>query len=158
MHEFHSLSPDPFHAGERGGSGWLLRNPASTLEPIPDAPEPANNRALRLTQMRDLARRFSSQVQRENSKWEMRMLTQPIYRYEIADENSAVVDGAVFAFVWTAGTDPGSAPQPSKPVALTRAYSGTMPPRDSRTVKRGSIIRARRFGKPNHPLSAFSMA
>ena len=56
--------------------------------------------------MRDLARRFTSQVDRENSKWEMRLLTQPIYRYEISDENSPVVDGAIFAFVWTAGTDP----------------------------------------------------
>ncbi len=56
--------------------------------------------------MRDLARHFSSQVRRENSKWEMRLLTQPIYRYEISDEKSTIVDGAVFAFLWTAGTDP----------------------------------------------------
>jgi hypothetical protein len=106
MHEFHSLVPDSLHAGARGGSGWLAQEPGTILKSIPDAPEPAKNRALRLTQMRDLARRFSAQVHRENSKWEMRMLTQPIYRYEIADENSAVIDGALFAFVWTAGTDP----------------------------------------------------
>ena len=36
----------------------------------------------------------------------MRLLTQPIYRYEITDAKSPIVDGAVFAFVWTAGTDP----------------------------------------------------
>ena len=36
----------------------------------------------------------------------MRLLPQPLYRYEISDENSPVVDGAVFTFVWTAGTDP----------------------------------------------------
>jgi hypothetical protein len=56
--------------------------------------------------MRDLARRFSASVQRQNSKWEMRLLTQPIYRYETSDESAAIVDGAIFAFVWTAGTDP----------------------------------------------------
>jgi hypothetical protein len=106
MHEFHSLASTPLHSGERGGSGWLPQEPGIKLEPVPDAPEPARNRALRLTQMRDLARRFTAQVDREGSKWEMRVLSQPIYRYEISDESSPVVDGAVFAFVWTAGTDP----------------------------------------------------
>ncbi|MFI5460243.1 MAG: hypothetical protein ACHRXM_32905 [Isosphaerales bacterium] len=106
MHEFHSLAPNPLYAGERGGSGWLPQEPGIRLEPVPDAPEPAKNQARRLAQMRDLARRFTSQVHRENSKWKMRLLTQPIYRYEISDANSPVVDGAVFAFVWTAGTDP----------------------------------------------------
>jgi hypothetical protein len=106
MHEFHSLAPHPLYSGERGGSGWLPQEPGITRELIPDAPVPARNEALRLTQMRDLARRFTSQVERENSKWEMRLLSQPIYRYEISDDNSSIVDGAVFTFVWTAGTDP----------------------------------------------------
>ena len=106
MHEFHSLCPSPLFAAERGGSDWLPQEPGLRLEPVRDAQEPADNRARRLTQMRDLARRFTSQVQRENSKWKMRLLSQPIYRYEITDEKSPVVDGAVFAFLWTAGTDP----------------------------------------------------
>src|SRR5689334_13797406 len=53
-----------------------------------------------------LARRFTSQVDRRNHRSEMRLLPQPHYRYEIKDEGSPVVDGAVFAFVWTVGTDP----------------------------------------------------
>jgi hypothetical protein len=106
MHEFHSLVPNPLSAGERGGSGWLPQEPGIQLEPLPDAPEPARIPTLRLTQMRDLARRFTAQVERENARWEMRLLPQPIYRYAIADENGPVVDGAIFAFVWTAGTDP----------------------------------------------------
>jgi hypothetical protein len=105
-HEFHSLAPKPLRSGSRGATGWAPQTPGITLEPIPDAPEPAKNPARRLTQMRDLSRRFTAQVQRENSKWEMRMMTQPLYRYEISDESSPVKDGAVFAFVWTAGTDP----------------------------------------------------
>jgi hypothetical protein len=84
----------------------LPQEPGIRLEPVPDAPEPARNATLRLAQMRDLARRFTSQVDRENTRWEMRLLPQPIYRYELADENAPVVDGAIFAFVWTAGTDP----------------------------------------------------
>ena len=106
FHEFHSLAPNPLYAGARGGSGWLPQEPGMTPEPVPDAPEPAKNQARRLTQMRDLARRFTSQMYIFDAKWELRLLTQPIYRYEISNEKSPVVDGAVFTFVWTAGTDP----------------------------------------------------
>ena len=106
MHEFHSLSANPLYAGGRGGSGWHPQEPGIKLEPVPDAPAPAANPARRLTQMRDLTRLFTSQVRRENSKWEMRLLTQPIYRYEISGKKAPIVDGAVFCFVWTAGTDP----------------------------------------------------
>jgi hypothetical protein len=105
MHEFHSLCAQPLIAGERRGSGWQPGEAGITLEPIPDAPEPAKTKVLRLAQMRELARRFSSQVDRQGGMSEMRLLTQPIYRYETADGGS-VADGAVFAFVWTAGTDP----------------------------------------------------
>lgn len=106
MHEFHSLCPEPLRTGRWGGPGWQPNQPGIKLEPIPDAPEPAGTPARRLTQMRDLARRFTAQVQRENSKWEMRLLPQPLYRYEISDDHSPIVDGAIFTFVWTAGTDP----------------------------------------------------
>jgi hypothetical protein len=106
MHEFHSLVPHSLYAGKQGGSRWLPQEPGIKPEPVPDAPAPATNPARRLAQMRELTRRFTSQVQRENSKWEMRLLPQPIYRYEISDEKSVVVDGAIFCFVWTAGTDP----------------------------------------------------
>ncbi len=106
MHEFHSLAPNPLYRGEGGGTGWLPQEPGMKLEPLAGTPEPANTQARRLTQMRDLARRFTAQVQREKSKWEMRLMPQPIYRYERSDQDSPIVDGAVFAFLWTAGTDP----------------------------------------------------
>jgi hypothetical protein len=105
MHEFHSLSSQPLVAGDRRGSGWEPKEAGITLEPIPDAPELAKTKVLRLAQMRDMARRFSSQVDRQGGMSEMRLLPQPIYRYEIEDAG-LVVDGAVFAFVWTTGTDP----------------------------------------------------
>jgi hypothetical protein len=106
FHEFHSLSPGPLFAGERHGSAWLPQEAGIAPEIIRDAPEPANTPPRRLTQMRDLARRFGAQVAREDGKNEMRLLPQPLFRYEIADERSPVVDGALFAFVWTVGTDP----------------------------------------------------
>ena len=98
MHEFHSLTPHPLYARERGGSRWLPQEPGIRLEPLTDATEPAMSQPRRLVQMRDLSRRFTAQVQRENSKWEMRLLPQPIYRYEISDDKSPIVDGAVFSF------------------------------------------------------------
>ncbi len=106
MHEFHSLVPHPLYSGARAGAGWHPEAAGIKLEPVVDSPAPAANPARRLAQMRDLTRRFTAQVQRENSKWEMRLLTQPVYRYEISDEKSPVVDGAIFSYVWTAGTDP----------------------------------------------------
>ncbi len=105
MHEFHSLTKEPLALGGNRGSGWHSQEPGITLEPIPDAPDPAQTRVLRLAQMRDLAKRFTSQVDRQGGMSEMRLLPQPIYRYEVS-EGGSVVDGAVFAFVWTSGTDP----------------------------------------------------
>ena len=37
---------------------------------------------------------------------ELRLLPQPLYRYEPNDGDSPMVDGAVFGYVWTIGTDP----------------------------------------------------
>jgi hypothetical protein len=105
MHEFHSLTSESLAVGENAGSAWHSQEPGITLSPIADSPEPAKTRVLRLAQMRDLARRFTAQVDRQGGMSEMRLLPQPIYRYEV-DESGAVVDGAVFAYVWTAGTDP----------------------------------------------------
>ena len=107
LHEFHSLAPQPIVTGtDRGGSGWQPQEAGVALEPIPEAPGPAGTEARRLTQMRDLARRYRAHVERENSNWELRLLPQPLYRYELTEKDSPIVDGAVFAYVWTAGTDP----------------------------------------------------
>ncbi|MEJ7637894.1 MAG: hypothetical protein WKF75_07920, partial [Singulisphaera sp.] len=95
LHEFHSLVPQPLDSGGRGGSGWRPAEAGIAPEPIPDAPEPSEGKVLRLAQMRDLARRFSAQVDRQGGMSEMRLLPQPLYRYVVMDEGP-VVDGAVF--------------------------------------------------------------
>jgi hypothetical protein len=109
MHEFHSLSLQALVNGKPGssGSGWQPQEPGITLAPVPDAPEPARTEARRLVQMRDLARRFSAHMFRQDSQLEeLRLLPQPLFRYEPAAD-SPVVDGALFAYVWaTIGTDP----------------------------------------------------
>jgi hypothetical protein len=107
MHEFHSLALEPLVAGRPGASGWQAKQPGITLEVIPNAPTPARSEAGRLAQMRELARRFGAHMARQDSQLdEPRLLPQPLYRYEPAGEGSPVVDGAVFAYVWTVSTDP----------------------------------------------------
>jgi hypothetical protein len=60
--------------------------------------------AARMTQMRMLARSYSVQMNDpQNTPAELRLLPQPLYRYE---DPSVERDGSIFAFVWTEGTDP----------------------------------------------------
>ncbi len=55
--------------------------------------------------MRTLTRDFTaSTLDHKDRHWELRLLPQPLYRYESTDPD--VLDGAVFAFVTSAGTDP----------------------------------------------------
>ena len=66
---------------------------------------PAKQAARRLLQMRELTRDFSATTEDDKGKrWELRMLPKPLYRYDSTDPD--VVDGAVFSFVTSAGTDP----------------------------------------------------
>jgi len=58
-----------------------------------------------LIQMRSLAREFTAHsIDYQMERWELRLLGQPLYRYEKPEGD--VVDGALFAFVTSAGTDP----------------------------------------------------
>ncbi len=60
--------------------------------------EPAASKSLRLVQMRSIARRFAATYYKPDTQetFELRVLSQPVYRYE--DETSGAVDGAVFVF------------------------------------------------------------
>jgi hypothetical protein len=40
----------------------------------------------------------------DGKPWELRLLPKPLYRY--ASRSQKVLDGALFAYVWTRGTDP----------------------------------------------------
>lgn len=105
FHEFHLLSDQPIAAATmQTNRRW---QPKSGLEvkPIPNAPAPAKTAARRLTQMRELSRQFTAHMRAE-SDWELRALTQPLYRYDVEKEKATVIDGALFTYVWTKGTDP----------------------------------------------------
>lgn len=126
-HELHSLATTVLDVRRpNGATTWEPRAPG--IEPVAmlDAPPPAATPAQRLRQIRELTRDFAaSSVDHEGKRWELRLLPQPLYRYESTDPD--VLDGAVFAFVTSAGTDPEillviEARRPSGPAAAAPTW------------------------------------
>jgi hypothetical protein len=101
-HEFQSLATTGLAAVRGGREVWSPREPGVSFSPIPGAPAPAGSAAERLRQMRTLARGFKARFDLPADQSELRLLSQPIYRYEAHRPDLA--DGALFAFVQT--TDP----------------------------------------------------
>jgi hypothetical protein len=100
---FHSLSLGKLTAEWKGAVVWTPARPGVDLKPIPGAPAPAASAAGRFRQMRALAQEFTSrQTNRAGIDSAMRLLSQPIYRYE--DTKGDLIDGGLFAFVQ--GTTP----------------------------------------------------
>lgn len=106
VHEFRSLAEHPLASGQRGAYRWQPEEAGVSFAPVPDTPEPATSEARRLAQMRELARRYGASMMRQGVKWDLRLLPQPLYRYENTDKDSPILDGALFSYVWTTGTDP----------------------------------------------------
>lgn len=104
-HELHSLSPVKLKAERDSPYKW---SPKAGLERrvLAEAPKPAENRAGRLTQMRDIARGYSGTAKSpdDGETRDLRLLPQPVYRYDSQDKD--VIDGALFALVCTLGSDP----------------------------------------------------
>ena len=105
FHEFHSLSSQPLVTGE-GATGWQPDEAGITFKPVPDTAEPAKDEAGRLSQMRDIAGRFSSCMIWVDTMLDLQLLPNPFYRYELTDKDSVVVDGALFAFSGMKSKDP----------------------------------------------------
>jgi hypothetical protein len=103
-HEFISLSASPLSAKLDGAKVWSVAAGNVRPVPIPDAPKPASTPNERLRQMRSLAREFKATFNCPPDLSEIRLLTQPIYRFETEGKRTDVIDGALFAYVHT--TDP----------------------------------------------------
>jgi hypothetical protein len=99
-HAWLSLSENIFVA-ERGGKVvWSPAKPGIKLCELAGAPQPAETAAARLRQMRTLAAKFSATytaVHLGAKPFELRLLTQPLLRYETDDDYRA--DGALFGYV-----------------------------------------------------------
>jgi hypothetical protein len=103
-----SLARSGLVAEREGRRLWYPKEPGVKFQPVPDAPPPAESAAARLRQMKELAIEFRSTLiglrGDGSDREELRMLPQPVYRYE--SENPELLDGAMFFFVQ--GTDPES--------------------------------------------------
>jgi len=102
-HEYHSLATGPLSAEFRGKDVWAPSKAGVAFQAVAGAPLPAASARQRLTQMKTLARDFSASMSDpEGQQFQLRLLSQPLMRYEPADKQ--VQDGALFAF--SLGTDP----------------------------------------------------
>lgn len=97
--EFHSLWDDTILGSRDGRTIWATKGAGLTWSPIPGASPPAAKGPERLKQLRSLAREFHVIMQTNQSPTELRLLSQPVYRY------GAETQGAMFAFVLTTDCD-----------------------------------------------------
>ncbi len=104
MHELHALDPEKLIVTRDEYNQWKPQAGLARKE-LPGAPAPAPTAEGRLLQMRQLAKEFTGySVDRDQKRWELRLLPTPMYRYPPA--KTGVVDGALFALMSSAGTDP----------------------------------------------------
>ena len=105
-HELHSLSQQPFVATWKDRK-WTPPKDSIVWNSL-STPAPAKTAEQRLRQMREAARAFQAESRDKNErKWELRLLPKPIYQYEVAEKAASpandVLEGAIFGFV--EGTD-----------------------------------------------------
>ena len=104
-HAFHSLSGAALTAKLGEQLVWSPQAAGLALRPVDGAEPAAGDSRRRLAQLRSLAREFTAILWKGGARSQLRMLTQPIYRYE--PTAGAAKDGAIFAFTNTEfGTDP----------------------------------------------------
>jgi hypothetical protein len=105
-HALQSILREPIVVEREGRRIWHPASSKIEFAPVPAAPRAERSAAARLRQMKGLAAQFSATLikwrEDGSDREELRLLPQPIYRYE--SEDPEVLDGGVFAFVQ--GTDP----------------------------------------------------
>jgi hypothetical protein len=90
-------------------SAWAPRDGIEWKD-FPEAPEPVATRSGRLSQLRQLASRFRGESVDDTTgqKWELRLLRQPLFRYDLPQQEgetiARVLDGGLFTLA--SGTDP----------------------------------------------------
>jgi hypothetical protein len=102
-HEFHSLTTESLSGKWRGDGAWSPSEPAVEWKTVPKAPTPGKSAAERLRQMRSVGRRFAAHsTDASDGRWELRLISQPIYQY--GEDKPDEAAGGVFLFCQ--GTDP----------------------------------------------------
>ena len=96
VHAWTVTSPSLLTFDEVAGQQWKPTSSHFELKEVPDAPKVSLQPAVRLRQMKEISRRFEAHEfwDPDNSRFELRLLIQPVHRY--ADESQSLIDGAVF--------------------------------------------------------------
>jgi hypothetical protein len=94
--EFSTLTDQALVCTRNDKAVWSPKAGQFARKPLPDAPKPAGTPALRLTQMRRQAERFTAdfEIKSVKGKEELRLMPQPLHRYTA---EKGAVEGAVFA-------------------------------------------------------------
>lgn len=103
-HAFHSLADGPLVGSRDGQTFWSPAEAGLQLREVPESPPPHASRTRRLSQMRDIARRFSAYTEEQTrGKRVLRLMPQPLYRYPELDQGRPG-DGGIFSLA--VGNDP----------------------------------------------------
>jgi hypothetical protein len=97
---FVSLATERIELSSDDKKLWMPEEAGLSFAPLPGGRKPDDDARRRLTQMRDIARRFTMVDRwglKEPTDWQLRLLPTPLYRYEAPDEG--VLDGAMFGYV-----------------------------------------------------------
>jgi hypothetical protein len=106
IHEFHTLSTGRLYpvTPETSRYQWTPERGIALVK-CDEAPRVADSASQRLTQIRNIARSFAAESRtRDGQTWELRLLPTPLLRYDAP--KAQILDGAIFAMVSSAGTDP----------------------------------------------------
>jgi len=106
IHEFHTLAMQKLYPVTPKDSAYQWTPEAGIkLTAAEDAPPVAESASQRLVQMRALARTFAAENRAQDGQtWELRLLPTPLWNYQAP--SAGVLEGALFAMVSSAGTDP----------------------------------------------------
>lgn len=103
LFEIASLSTGRIGARHATDLDWTARGPGLAFRPLEGAPSPAEKPVRRMTQFKELHRRFTAHEKTPTEgRIELRPLPNPLFRY--ADAAAGVVDGAILSFA--NGTNP----------------------------------------------------
>jgi hypothetical protein len=104
VHAATLISSEPIVVTISDNLKWSPQSSSIRFQTIPTSSPPAEREALRLGQLKDLARKFEAHEfwDPNNSRYELRLLVQPIHRYR--DPEKKILDGAIFLLAH--GTNP----------------------------------------------------
>ena len=120
VHALTLTSPELIQLKAPTVQSWTPKKSHFALKDVPDSPEVGSQPAARLRQMKEISRRFEAHQfwDPDNSRFELRLLVQPVHRYQ--DEAAKLTDGAVF--VLAHGTNP-------EVLLQIEAHAAEQPPR-----------------------------